>query len=199
MDESHETSGPALDRESVAKLLIEQRAVIRRRLSRMIPGSARALFDTDEVFSTICRRLDQMMASGHVQFRTEDGPLRMAQVVGRRIVASRWRDWVTWLRHRERPGLRPRELDDSVDESIPEDPEHGAVLGALSGLSSQDHALLQARLAGANWDQVATMLGITSGAARQRLQAIRLKLLSAMTSPPSPPPGARGSREAEER
>lgn len=198
MEEIPEASGPALDRESVARLLIEQRAVIRRRLSRMIPGSARSLFDTDEVFSTICRRLDEMMASGHVQFRSEDGPLRMAQVVGRRIVASRWRDWVTWLRHRERPGVRPKPVEDDA-APIPDEAEHGAVLGALSGLSAQDHALLQSRLAGASWDQVAIMLGISSGAARQRLQAIRLKLLSAMTSPTSPSPADRAPPEAGER
>ncbi len=195
MDPTH-GSGVPLDRESVARLLIAQKAVIRRRLSRMIPGSARALFDTDEVFSTICRRLDQMMASGHVEFRSEDGPLRMAQVVGRRIVASRWRDWVTWLRHRDRPALRPRPFDDADAEPLPDDGTHGAVLGAMGGLSEQDHALLQARLAGASWEQVATMLGISAGAARQRLQAIRLKLLAAMTSRPSPPPGDRAPRAA---
>lgn len=178
---------------------MDQRAVIRRRLSRMIPGSARALFDTDEVFSTICRRLDQMMASGHVEFRSSDGPLRMAQVVGRRIVASRWRDWVTWLRHRERPTLRPRPFDDAEPEAIPDDAEHGAVLGALSGLSSQDHALLQARLAGASWEQIATMLSINPGAARQRLQSIRLKLLAAMSAPPLPPPGDRAAPGADAR
>lgn len=192
-------SGAPLDREAVARLLMDQRAVIRRRLSRMIPGSARALFDTDEVFSTICRRLDQMMASGHVEFRSSDGPLRMAQVVGRRIVATRWRDWVTWLRHREKPSLRPKAFDDAETDALPDDAEHGAVLGALSGLSSQDHALLQARLAGASWEQIATMLSINSGAARQRLQSIRLKLLAAMSAPPSPPPEDRAAREAEER
>ncbi|MBM4113149.1 MAG: sigma-70 family RNA polymerase sigma factor [Phycisphaerae bacterium] len=196
MEQPSDPTRLPLDRESVAKLLMDQRAVIRRRLSRMIPGSARALFDTDEVFSTICRRLDQMMASGHVEFRSEDGPLRMAQVVGRRIVASRWRDWVTWLRHRERPALRPRPFDDSDAAPLPEDSEHAPVLGALQVLSSQDHALLQARLAGASWEQVSHMLGITSGTARQRLQAIRLKLLSAMTTPTSPPRADRGPPEA---
>lgn len=186
MEDSPGDSGPALDRDAVARLLMEQRAVIRRRVSRMIPASARALFDTDEVFSTICRRLDQMMASGHVEFRSSDAPLRMAQVVGRRIVATRWRDWVTWLRHRERPALRPRGEEGLDAPDISESPEHASVVGALEGLSSQDHALLQARLAGASWDQVARMLGITSGAARQRLQAIRLKLLAAMAAPRAP-------------
>jgi len=193
MSDAQGASGPPLDRESVARLLMDQRAVIRRRLSRMIPSSARALFDTDEVFSTICRRLDQMMASGHVEFRSADGPLRMAQVVGRRIVASRWRDWVTWLRHRDRPALQPLPFDDGDAAALPEPSEHGAVLGALQGLSSQDHALLQARLAGASWEQVAQMLAINPGAARQRLQSIRLKLLAALAAPPSPPPDDRAA------
>lgn len=197
MDVPSADPGTPLDREAVARLLMDQRAVIRRRISRMIPGSARTLFDTDEVFSTICRRLDQMMASGHVEFRSSDGPLRMAQVVGRRIVASRWRDWVTWLRHRERPSLRPKPFEDSDSAPLPEETGHDAVLGALSGLSSQDHALLQARLAGASWEQIATMLAINPGAARQRLQSIRLKLLAAMSAPSSPPQEDRAAREAE--
>ena len=191
MSEPSSPQGPALDRQAVAQLLMDQRAVIRRRLSKMIPGAARALFDTDEVFSTICRRLDHMMAAGRVEFRSQEGPLKMAQVVGRRIVATRWRDWLTWLKHRERPSLRPDPFADESDgpeAALPDEREHTSLLGALGGLSGPDHALLQARLSGASWEQVAELLGISPGAARQRLQAVRLKLLAAMAAPPSPPP-----------
>ncbi|MCB9845679.1 MAG: sigma-70 family RNA polymerase sigma factor [Phycisphaeraceae bacterium] len=166
-------SGRFLSREELASFVLERREQIRAIARAKLPRGVRSVFDSEDVVSTVLRRVDGMIQSGALRARTF---MELESLIG--VVAEN----VSITKSRLVEIARHRRLD---NESIWEMLEHRAercagneeaagllfkMLGSLDGADQRQMFLLRFR--GASHRVVARQLGIAEDACRKRWSTV---------------------------
>lgn len=167
------------DRAAAGEFIERYGPIIRRRVSGKLGAAMRRLFDSQEVLSTVARRLDQYVFSHQVQAADET---QFWALIFRMVDAAYVDKVRVFRRLRETEGedspfaaLCLARLSDAAG-SAPDAPE--VELSALfeSLASPVDRQILSLWLTGQRLDAIARLLAMTPTAARQRWLAIRERL-----------------------
>ncbi len=172
------------DREAAAEFVERYWPRVRRRIRRRLGRQMRRLYDSDDIFSTVNRRFDQMVDAQKVRAVSEQELMSLVQRIVNGAVADKARDfarltraeradseYVLWLQTRRRAAPPP---------------EHGEIQ-RLAGLldNARDRQVLEMRLAGSRFKAISRATGLNPRAARKRWQLIREKLRQAGYGGPS--------------
>lgn len=174
------------DREAVGLFVEAYGPFVRRRVRGKLGPSMRRLFDSQEILSTLSRRLDRYVRSGRLQASTEpqlwalvfkmvDAALIDKVRIIRRLRHAEGEDSEfarTWLSRIDRAGRIPAQEGDGVELEI------DAALRLLP--SAVDRQILSLWLMGNSHRVIGGYLGISADATRQRWQAIRERLRAAL-------------------
>lgn len=174
------------DRDAASRFIREYGDLIRRRVRGKMGRGMRRLFDSQEILSTVGRRLDRYIKNG--ELRADDPPQLWGLVF--RMVDAALVDKVRAYKRLQnvegedsefaaRALARMREHDERGDGA---ELELDAAFRALK--SDGDRELLAMWLNDMRFPQIAAMLDISPDAARQRWQAIRAHLRRAWLQEP---------------
>lgn len=170
------------DREAVGQFVEAYGPFVRRRVRGKLGPSMRRLFDSQEILSTLSRRLDRYVRSGRLQasnepqlwalvFKMVDAALVDKVRIIRRLRHAEGEDSEfarTWLSRIDRAGARSGADGDGIELEI------DAALRSLP--NATDRQILSLWLMGNSHRVIASYLGISHDATRQRWQAIRERL-----------------------
>jgi RNA polymerase sigma factor (sigma-70 family) len=166
------------DREALAQFLTQYGPLIRRRVRGKLRASMRRLFDSQDILSTLSRRLDSYVRDGKFQARTEEEFWAMVFTVAHNSVVEKARIV---------EALRVKEGEDSVFAawmlSRMRDPDSQAADGSERTLeledvlamlkTEQDRTITRLWATGSNLAQIAAHLGVGEPTVRQRWHRIR--------------------------
>lgn len=166
------------DRQNIAEFVLARQAAIRRLARQKLGQSARTLFDSEVVFSSVARVLDECAARGTLDPANERELWGFIAAVTQNNAAYKTR-----LAARARALLDnagPYLLDRLARAQTCDDESDAAALCAelMASLpSSDDRKLFALRLRGASHRVAGEALGIDEAACRQRWQGIRDRLV----------------------
>lgn len=174
------------DREAVGLFVEAYGPFVRRRVRGKLGPSMRRLFDSQEILSTLSRRLDRYVRSGRLQASTEpqlwalvfkmvDAALIDKVRIIRRLRHAEGEDSEfarSWLTRIDRAGRSSNPDGDGVELEI------DAALRLLP--NAVDRQILSLWLMGNSHRVIGGYLGISADATRQRWQAIRERLRAAL-------------------
>lgn len=174
------------DREAVGLFVEAYGPFVRRRVRGKLGPSMRRLFDSQEILSTLSRRLDRYVRSGRLQASTEpqlwalvfkmvDAALVDKVRIIRRLRHAEGEDSEfarTWLSRIDRAARSTGPDGDGVELEI------DAALRLLP--NAVDRQILSLWLMGNSHRVIGGYLGISADATRQRWQAIRERLRTAL-------------------
>lgn len=167
------------DRTAAAEFLSRYAPMIRRRVRGKINPAMRRLFDSQEIMSTVGRRLDAFIGAGRLHadsmnqfwalvFRMADNSLIEKARVFRSLEAKEGEDSPFARSVADR--LRACERQDPDSPLI----EIDRALGSLE--DGTDREILSLWLMGSNHNEIGTTIGLAPTAVRKRWQGIRGKL-----------------------
>lgn len=173
-------AGGRLDRERVAKFVGERRQAIRNLARTKIAQSFRGLFDSEDVYSSVAKAVDQMAASGRLQPSGEHelwaliAAITSNNAVSKVRLASRARSLVA------EDGEYARVLQARAERCEGDGGAAVLCLELMASLkNSEDRILFALRLRGASHRVAAEVLGINEISCRQRWKAITDRLAEA--------------------
>lgn len=168
------------DREAIAGRLIELAPLIRRRIQNKLSGNDRRLFDTQDLLSTILRRVDTLIAKGTLRATTDRELVSLVltmldnSLVDRHRLLSRVKKaeskdgvWASWARVHAKSDVSNNATDtlSEIFESIE---------------SAEDRLLLSLRLSGATHAMIAEIIEISPDACRQRWVSLKQRIASGL-------------------
>lgn len=179
--QSHAVDGdppaPIRSRAELAAFLLERADEIRAVARRKLTTVARCSFDSEDVLSSVVRRMDKLFHDGRLHVTTRDELWRLVQAVaGNRAVSfTRLRERMAQLS--EEDGPYAQHLASSFAACTCDD-EALLTLYQLAAKLAQpaDRQLFLLRARGANHRAAAAVLGVSEEAARQRWTSIRRQL-----------------------
>lgn len=169
-----------LDREGVAKFVEEREQAIRKLARAKLAQSARSLFDSEDVYSSVARALDEMAASGKLQPSSEYELWGLIATITRNNAVSKAR-----LAGRARSlvaedGEYARMLQARAERCEGDGDAAVLCLQLMVSLEkSDDRKLFALRLRGASHRVAAGVLGINEESCRQRWKVISDQLAQA--------------------
>lgn len=159
------------DRQAGAEILRRFGPMIRRRIRGKLGAQMRRVFDSEDIFSTVSRRLDRYIESGRLSASTEPQMWTLifkmadAAIIDKLRITAR----MNQLTHDE-------QLDEKGKTPVAQRPRV-SLEGAFTLLKSdQDRQILSLWLSGARHDVIAEAVGLTHATTRKRWQAIRGRL-----------------------
>lgn len=166
------------DRDAAAVFVTKYEPMLRRRIRASLSMKTRRLFDSQDVFSTVCRRFDGYVGEGKACIQSPAEVLALLTRIARNSVVDKARavqrlervegedsEFAGLLRLRSRTAWR----DDMAFEV---DLDRCArCLGA-----EQDRTVFHRWLAGQSHEQIARELGVSADLVRKRWQLIRERL-----------------------
>lgn len=167
----------ARDREALARYLLEHQASIRAAARRKLSSNTRSVFDSEDVLSSVLRRVDAMVSEGRLRPRSEAELWALINTIAANNAVNR-----TQLIERARlflteDGPYVYELLQRLNAFTTDDEVILLLHRMMACLQDEkDRQLLGAYLRGASLSVIATMLGIKDDACRQRWRSIRLRL-----------------------
>jgi DNA-directed RNA polymerase specialized sigma24 family protein len=163
--------------------MVEYGPLLRRRVRGKLGAAMRRLFDSQEILSTVGRRLDRYVRVGGLE---ADSPGQLLQLVFR-MAEGAVIDKVRVFQRLERVEGEDSQFAQQVSSRLQDaesDQSDGAVLsldGALRTLTSDiDRQILTMWLNGIQHSVIAWDLGMTPAAVRQRWKTIRDRLKESM-------------------
>lgn len=175
------------DRDALALFLERYGERIRARLRLRLSPSVRRLADSQDMLSTVARRLDRFVKDGRIRASGADELWSLVMTTAHNAILEKHR-LVRRLQRVEGPDASwARPLISSLrDEpgAAPLDPLIGQALDALS--SDTDRAILSRWLAGHTLASSGASLGLTPEATRQRWRSMRLTLRDTLRQWSSP-------------
>lgn len=167
------------DRQAAAEFMIEYGPLLRRRVRGKLGAAMRRLFDSQEILSTVGRRLDRYVRVGGLE---ADSPGQLLQLVFR-MAEGAVIDKIRVFQRLERVEGEDSQFAQEVSSRLQDadnDQSDGAVIsldGALRTLTSDiDRQILTMWLNGIQHSVIAWDLGMTPAAVRQRWKTIRDRL-----------------------
>jgi RNA polymerase sigma factor (sigma-70 family) len=160
------------DRDAAAAFVSEYGPRIRRRVRQRLGPRVRRVFDSEDILSTLSRKLDRYVAERRLEAMNE------AELWGliARIASNSAVDKARLVQRAERTEHRV-----AHDEADPHDPPAPADRAEFEKLTSSitdpaDRTILLRWLAGATSAQTGDLLGLSAAAVRKRLQSVRTAL-----------------------
>ncbi|MGD9689549.1 MAG: RNA polymerase sigma factor [Phycisphaerales bacterium] len=172
------------DRSAAGEFIQRYGPMVRRRVRGKLGTSMRRLFDSQDILSTVSRRLDRYVASGRIRAATEGELWRLVL----RIVDAALVDKIRLIKRLKRGVDSGGERDDSelarlllrrleTSDTTPDDDAELLLDRAFGSLEAPaDRQMLSLWLRGHRHTAIAATLGISPDAARQRWVAIRARL-----------------------
>ena len=167
------------DREAAAEFVREYGDLIRRRIRGKLSSSMRQLFDSQDILSTITRRLDRYVRNGRVRAVDEAQLWSLVFKITEVAVVDRMRAYERLKAVEGEDSPIAQALLSRMDEAEQAEPNSSELVleQVYSTLSNPiDRELLTLWLADTPMFRIAAMLNTTPGAIRQRWQALRTRL-----------------------
>ena len=160
----------------VADRMIELAPLVRNRLRRKLSGSARRLFDSQDLMSTVLRRVDRLAAEGRLRAQSDGELIALLLRVSDRVVIDRYRAMARLRRVEGEDGQWAQSLLVRLDRG--DESEASETLTRLfqSLESADDRALLSLWLREVPSAVIAETIGISPDALRQRWRTLRTRL-----------------------
>lgn len=157
------------DRSAVAEFVDLYGRHIRLRLRHRLGASIRRVFDSDDLVSTICRRLDSIVADQRVSADNEARLWSLVAAIGSHAICEQARALGTAADGADIEGIPCTAGDDGHDfmNTI----EIDAMLREIP--SDIDRVILLMRIRGVRHGQIARVLGLTSPTVRMRWRRMR--------------------------
>lgn len=160
----------------VADRMIELAPLVRSRLRRRLSGSARRLFDSQDLMSTVLRRVDRLAAEGRLRAQSDGELIALLLRVSDRVVIDRYRAMERLRRVEGEDGQWAQSLLGRLGRG--DESEAAETLTRLfeSLDSADDRALLSLWLREVPSSVIAETIGISPDALRQRWRTLRTRL-----------------------
>jgi DNA-directed RNA polymerase specialized sigma24 family protein len=156
-------------RAAAATFLLRHQALIRRRLRHKLTASARTLFDSEDLFSTVARRIDQEVERQRLDILDERHFWALIRRIGENCITDRIREDAAWRQAQGPLAITPSDhVNDPEVES-----SRGLASVAISAANQSERQMLLLWLFGAPMAAIGSVLGISEGAARKRWQRYR--------------------------
>ncbi len=163
------------DREAAAIFLMRYGPLVRRRARGKLGRATRAVFDSQDILSTVGRRLDAYVAAGRLQVEDE------AQLWA---VVNKMTDGAVTDKNRALRRLRSVERGDAavaelIEPSLTADDQEAARISLdriVRQLDDDDRSILSLRVAGNDFRIIGECVGMSEGAVRVRWLRIRHRL-----------------------
>jgi len=170
--------GGSVTRTSLARFVRDLEPEIRRVARRRLPDPGKSVYDSEDVLSTVLRRIDRLMFEGRLELRSE--PELRGLILRVAECASIDRARLTELSRMRliEDGDFARGLLQSLDRCASDD-DAAVMLYEMdcSLCVPKDRHLFWLRLRGASHRLIAKELGITEEACRQRWAQVRRELI----------------------
>ena len=159
------------DRNACGEFMLHYGDLLRLRIRDKLSANLRLVLDSEDVLSTVTRRLDVIVSSERLRAESDRQLWSLVMQIARNVVSENVK--------RQSPGRmfvdRLESLDEMatspVEEKCFDDP--GLIRRALHLLpSQQDRFVLVRRISGASHDDIAAQLGTTTPAVRMRWSRI---------------------------
>lgn len=163
------------DRRAAAAFVTQYERMLRRRIRAQLGSSMRRLFDSDDVFSTVCRRLDACVANESVRANSLPELLNLLTAIARNSIIDKGRilkrfelvehedsDFVHSFRaHAQQRWKTDTDSQIDIDRCLSTIP------------STRDREILLFWLAGRSHGSIAQELGLSPELTRKRWQLIK--------------------------
>ena len=172
----------SLARDELAKFVTERQDDIRRVARTKLVQVARSLFDSEDVFASVARELDEMASSGAVRPENERELWALIATMTRNNAVSKVRFAARAQALIAEDGEYSRQLAMRAEHCANDGDVAVLCLRLLASLeSSDDRKFFALRMRGASHRVIAGVLDITEDACRQRWMLIRRKLSQTFT------------------
>jgi RNA polymerase sigma factor (sigma-70 family) len=167
------------ERDAAAMFLTENAGLIRRRFRTRLGRALRRMFDSQDLFSTVARRLDEIVMHHNLHAGTEAELWSLINTLASHALSEHVK---RSLRHRSfcDPALVLNRHETATSPAVPDDPAtaddraRGLVALWLDQLESgTDRRILLLRVSGREHAEIGADLGMTTSAVRKRWQRIR--------------------------
>lgn len=166
-------------RAGAAEVLTQHRDELLRRIHARIGGSTRKITDTEDILSTVARRLDRLIADGRLEAGNERQLFALIHAITDRTLLEKHR-MATRAQKRETTsvvGRRVEEAKGSGDGRI-----EPRALEKIVGMVTDpiDRQILDGKARGWSYGTLALELGISEDSVRQRWSRLRRKVQEAL-------------------
>jgi DNA-directed RNA polymerase specialized sigma24 family protein len=170
------------DREAAADFVRRFEPLLRRRIRSRIGRAVRRVFDSEDIFSTVCRRLDEFVLSGSVRATTVPEMLSLIQAIAQRSVIDKARIVERLMRVEAEDGPLAYEILQHAGSGAQSDVQFQGSIERWAGHldNPMDRLILFHWLWGEPQAATATHLGISHDLVRKRWQLIRERLKQIM-------------------
>lgn len=167
-----ERSAPAersdLSRDAIAEFLFRNEQSIRRIARERLTRATRSTFDSEDVMSSVLRRMDVLALEGRLKPRSEGELWALVRTIAANTAVSKSRLIERARSLEAEDGEYGRALVRRLETCVNDDEAHLLVLRMASSLrKDRQREVFLLRLRGANHASVAGLLGISEGASRQ--------------------------------
>lgn len=157
-------------RAGAAEILTQHRDEILRRIHAQIGGNTRKVTDTEDILSTVARRLDHLIAEGRLQATSERQLFALIHAITDRT-----------LLEKHRQGTRTQQRESSIAREHEANTEHNAQTSGLERIVKLvpdpiDRQILNGKARGWSYETLAAELGIQEEAVRQRWSRLRKRV-----------------------
>ncbi len=174
------------DRDAAAEFMLVYGPRIRRRFRSLISRAMHRIFDTEDLLSTVARRLDEIVLRRRLQARSVE---ELWSLIARISTNSASRRALECPRETRLPGRHaiPAEPVDAPAALAAREQADLVADACAQRVGPRDHDLVRWRLERRPFGQIASLMGIETPTARKRWERIAAALRSAAGSPSRPP------------
>ncbi|HED54465.1 MAG TPA: sigma-70 family RNA polymerase sigma factor [Phycisphaerales bacterium] len=169
-------------RDELAGRLLALEPLIRNRIRRKLSASTRRIFDSQDLMSTLLRRVDRLASQGRLRATSQGELIKLLLQVAENALIDRARVTAKLRRVDGPDGRWAREMLNRIEAGSDEE-SADVIAAAFAALTHEsDRFLLTLWLRGVPHVISAQVLGISPDAARQRWQNIRATLANHLKS-----------------
>lgn len=172
------------DREAAAELAVQYGPRIRRRIAGKLGPRLRRIFDSQDILSTVLRRLDIFVAENRLDIASEGQLWALIMAIANRAVIDKLRilrrlEMTEGADRLDTEGMRRRLLD--TRDERPQEIEVELERAFISLPDETDRTILWFWLSGMEHRQTSMLVGLTPAATRKRWERIRGRLREVFT------------------
>lgn len=169
------------DREAAAEILTRYRPLIRQRCRAQIGAALNSVTDSEDLWSTVARRVDTAIVRGATSFKTESAFWAFVSKLIRNAVIDRSRVLARLNRVADDDAPFAAILRERLEHEL-DALDSGVLAAAIDAIeSSRDREILTQWLCERTHGQIAESLGMTEAAVRVRWHEIRQRLRTHFT------------------
>lgn len=183
------TGGKRMDREHIARFMISYEERIRAVARRNISAPTRNITDSEDIFGSVCRRVDEMANAGLINARSEAELWSLIKSLASNTSLEKVRLIERINSFAEEDGEYARCLIERLSQCASDDDADLLIRRIAAKLRpGADRQMLFLLLRGANHRVIGEHLGFSEEASRQRWAALRTKLCDVIKRLDNPDP-----------